>query len=123
MTDKYPGESVNLTSTFKNTGNHTCTFYFGASIMDPGGVIQDLVIQSVSIAQNASSTKSWTLTLPQGVVVGNYQARFTVWDVSPSGSCEADGTCHRLADSNWVTGFTVLATPVCSAQITAYSIT
>jgi hypothetical protein len=112
------GSIVNLTMSITNTGNTTCTFYCGNSLKSPSGVVIDNPIQTVSLAPNASSSRSWSDNVPSSWEAGSWLVRFSVWNSDPG----VDASASRLADTNWITGFQVVAPTVCSAIITGTTV-
>jgi hypothetical protein len=121
VAQKNRGDTVNLSLTSTNTGNATCTFYYGSSLKSPTGVIVDNTIQPLSLTAGSSGTKSWADIIPLTWETGVWQVRMSVWSQDPLGG--ANTSAVRLADTGWVDGFNVIVPSVCTAAITATTVT
>lgn len=77
--------------------------FIGMSMIeDATGNVYDFPVEELSISANSiKETKWWLLGTPNGSL-GLYWVVSSVWDILPTGDCEAEGTCHRLgtAESN-----------------------
>lgn len=71
-------------------------------IHDETWVVYDYPIKEINIPPNSMEKLSWTLYgTPHGDgPTGLYWVVSSVWDVLPTGDCEAQGTCHRLGEAN-----------------------
>ena len=108
ITDPYDGERWstllphNVNVEVNNPYNQTFKLFVGMSMIHTEtGEVFDFPIKSFTIEPTEVKKLSWYVYgSPQGP--GWYRVISSVWDVLPTGDCEAEGTCNRLgtAESN-----------------------
>ncbi len=85
----------------ENTGTVPHKFVYGFSWWDADGVLHDEPLKIRTTDLQPGSKVLWGKYLdaiPTNATPGIYGFLVAVWDVPPSGDCETQGTCHRLAE-------------------------
>lgn len=84
-----------ITANYTNTSVLKQIFYVTCSFKDPYGNVIDKPVDTKVMEPNTSSSSTWSQHFDK---VGYYDARVSIWDVSPS---PGTGEEHRIADTGW----------------------
>ena len=105
ITDPTPGEkwSTLLPHTInievQNPYEKAYVLFIGMSMIHDGtGEVYDYPIQQITTSPNKMKRLSWWVTDYYGGF-GLHWIVSAVWDVLPTGDCEAQNTCHRLGEA------------------------
>lgn len=92
----YPGDAVNSSLIFKNTGRENWTYWVGYSVQDSAGKWYDVPCNSATLTPGeVSGTLSRTWQVPSDALLttGSYKVVMAVWKNIPG-----DATAIKLAD-------------------------
>lgn len=74
--------------------------FITGEMLEPDGVV--VTLPTIATTFDALQTQVFGWKRIDIRKSGGHRVRAVVWDFSPTASCEAAGTCHRLGDTGWI---------------------